>query len=236
VTIFIPTVPHSGTWFLLELFKTNPLLHNVELGFVMFKEDHRSLEKRNVIHTHLHGNDHVLENLATKRGKMHDKLGRNFYRDFNMPLMDAMVKQFATVVPVRDPLASIVSRHRRHPEFAPHNYMIEGWLHVIRKWARDDIFYVPIDTELSAEERSILLNHMCDHCALKPWSAVEKWAEKWTRKNVTALRPEFAERYKAGDVDWIRKTFPNEWAQLVEYRGVLQPFLETLGYKDLLWW
>lgn len=231
--IFCPTVQHSGTWFLLDLFKTNPKIHVSEMGFVLYTDKKMAINKINMVHTHV-SMGHVVEKLAKQRGKHYDRLGHQYYSHWNDELSWVMGRAFPTVMPVRDPLASIISLHRRHPDLKPHTWIVDSWLKIANIEGLWEPFFVPVDLKMTDKERLVLLSNMVGHCGLDPWPEVNRWAIEWPVRNKTGVKPYMLDKYKQRDADYLAYYFPEEWKALKE--SPLRPFFEKLGYKGMLWW
>ncbi len=136
----------------------------------------------------------------------------------------------------RDPLLSLISRFQRFPEkedldiletfvwmakyvyrFSPHLYKI-----------------VSIDL-IQLEKRIHELKEILDWFNLDTdEDYIKRWADRWPK--IPTLEYELKEKYHAGDVSFIKQTMPVLWNLLIRKEDILRPWLESIGYKDLLWW
>lgn len=236
--IFLATVQHTGTWFLMGLFETNPLLRHTQLIDVIFDTNQLGLHRPTVIHAHLSENDEVLEKLV-QAGREDCIPARNFYRDWNIPLCEMLVRKCPTVIPMIDPLKSIIERHRRHPNFAPHTYLVENWLKILRGWVGaahiSDPFFQPIELEQTYPDRMDQVLQLVRHCGLEPWPAIGAYVREWGGKNTTTVGADVAAKYDNGDVAYMEKTFPAE-IDLLRESDDLKGLFEQHGYKELMWW
>lgn len=232
-TIFLPTVRHSGTIFLLEFFRLGGF-PTVNLDRTLFAGDHIPHHTAAVIHTHIDVNLPVVKALHARAPKPAHELAINFYEYLNLPLADALGRTLPMVIPMRDPLLSVITRHTRHPEQAPHTYLIRSW-----EWIHDAYglqpFYVPVDQERSKSDRVSLLMAMLRHCEIQPWAHAPGYAEAWKSVNSVAGATEARAAYARRDKGWFEEHFPEEWATLKSSHDVRRLFKKQ-GYEDLLWW
>lgn len=126
---------------------------------------------------------------------------------------------FPVVMPVRDPLASLVTRHGRHPEKYPHGNLLAAWYSwlLIAEYA----FIVPVDLNPDWEGLS-------RHCGLEPTAPPEI--------QNSSSRTTWHDAYGRGDVDFLKRELKASWRYLTRLEKKLRPKLEDLGYRDLLWW
>lgn len=214
--IFLLSPHHTGTWFLFDLFKTNPLLHTAELGFIMVRDKMLSEDKPTVLHMHVN---------TDKPRRFHD-----FWHE---ALMGLCGKNLPTVMPMRDPLASIVSRERRHPEFTPHLFLIDAWISIHHSKREEyDPYFVPIDRPDMDREK--LLLGMAKHCGLEPWPGLHEWIKDWPVRNATNVAYDLRNAYLVKDVAYLEKRLPRAFKHLRS--STLQVFFEEHGYKDLMWY
>jgi len=236
--IFLATVQHTGTWFLMGLFETHPQLRHTQLIDVIFGTNQLGLHRPTVIHAHMSENDVVLEKLVAA-GREDCIQARNFYRDWNNPLVEMLARKCPTVIPMIDPLKSMIERHRRHPNFAPHTYLVENWNHIVEKWWHGnevaDPFFQPIELEQPFEKRLEQVHNLVRHCGLEPWPEIELYVREWGGKNTTTMGADVAAKYDSRDVAYMEATFPAEMALLRE-SGNLKLLFEEHGYKELMWW
>ncbi len=230
--IFLPTVRHSGTIFLQKFFqKGGYKLVNVDR--MMFAGEYLPPTTRAIIHTHIDVNLPVVRSLHAQKPNPNHLLGINYYANFNEYLILALAGAMPTVVPMRDPLLSIITRHSRHPEQAPHTYLIESWQPLCDF---RNLFFVPVDLPWTTDERVGLLNSMLAHCKAEPWPGVNDYAREWEPINaVPGGAPQARAAYARKDKGWFEEHFPEEWEALGA-AGDVRDLFEQEGYEDLLWW
>ena len=123
--IFAPSVQHTGTWFLLELLKR----HSKVDGVIMFGDMRERVPepgKKYILHVHIGDGSSPL-NLP--------------YHSTYMAL-DVVTRILKTAIPLRDPLLSMLSRHKRHPALS-HSYLVDGFVYLAKM--RADCFFLPVD-------------------------------------------------------------------------------------------
>lgn len=226
--IFLPTVRHSGTWFLQRLFQMGGY-KVVNLDRMLFGGEFIPPNRKAVIHTHIDVNLPVVKALHARAPKPAHQLAINYYERLNDGMIEAFAKWLPVVMPMRDPLLSIITRHARHPEQAPHTYLVESWQDV-----PPEAFFVPVDRAFSAPERMAILRAMLKHCKVKPWPGIDAYARAWKPVNSMPGAPDARVAYKRKDAGWFEDHFPEEWEMLKEAAYVRRLF-EKQGYEDLLW-
>lgn len=205
--IFAPSVQHTGTWFLLHLLKHHSKLDALIL-FNKMREQIPEPDKRYILHVHIGDG------------------GRPSYG-----ALDIMMRVLKTVIPLRDPLLSLLSRHKRHPTLS-HFYLVDGFTYLAQI---PDCFFLPVDILRSPDERRGALNGLFDYLGLEREPFIDEWAEQWKVVNKTSVL--FPERgwYREGAVNKLRGLFPEEFDYLQTYAYILKPFLSKHGYKDFIW-
>ncbi|MCK4822899.1 hypothetical protein KA005_44465, partial [bacterium] len=240
--IFCPTVPQSGTWFVLRLFER--LGCKIMDSTRVKKEGVQS--ELSILHTHIFpfyynpapykeswpsfGGDPIQEYIVRK-----NKLSIGCIK-----LLSSMYK---TIIPIRDPLASLLTREARAPNLR-HFYIVDGYVEIARELANyPNVKFFPIDLNLSFDERKKLLVDVVTHCgfdAVQYDVLLGDIATHWKKENVTPNN-RFHEPYEKGDLDTIQKWLGPKWAEVVHLKnmgGILIPFLSALGYnekKTLIW-
>lgn len=245
--IFCPTAPQSGTWFALRFFER--LGCRIEhVGEIISRKEDRCVKQEwpVILHAHIFpfyynpspykeawpsfGGDPVQEYIVRK-----NKIA--------MGAIKLLCSMHKTVIPIRDPLASLLTREARAPNLR-HFYIVDAFVEIARELANHpNVKFLPVDLDLNFNERKSLLEGVVSHCDLD----VEQFAEVihdvatyWKRENVTPNN-RFHKPYKKGDLDTIQKWLGQKWAEVVHLKnfgGVLIPFLSNLGYnkkKTLIW-
>jgi len=247
--IFVPSVQHTGTWFVLGFLKH--FIPNVkELTFIL--EEGIEQEKLDVFHKHAYA--HPLDQPTV--AMIHLPIVRYLNFDVNYPQTHferrwygnmgtmrsvsiqtilTLCNFFKTVIPVRDPMAAILSRETRHPQFR-HFYIVDGFAALATEFAKHpNVKFFPVDMTDDVDIRRKLLVDVLTHCEIDPaphGSFLDEFAEKWEPKNATPGN-KYAELYRAGDMEQIRLLLGPKWAE-IEYlknmAAIIMPFLGGLGY------
>ena len=248
--VFVPSVQHTGTWFVINFLK-NFFEYSREVTFLLEDDDmkpedanvlyrpkySRSLDKPTVVHVHLPISRNPsadvdffgtwfdstwIQNLATKR---------------SLPVQTLLLlcNFFKTVIPVRDPMAAILTREARHPQFR-HFCIVDGFVALATEFAKHpNVKFLPIDMAGTVEERAAILRDVLVHVGLDPnrhLATLHDLAHKWAPQNQTPGN-RFKWLYQNNDLDGIRLLLGPKWAE-VEYlrnmSSVILPFLADLGY------
>ena len=120
--IFLHSVHHTGTWFLLQFFIDHP---DIKEWFTIekFLELDHFPEHPYLVHCHMCLEDpDLLKDFAERPSKY---LGR--------PLTDAFLNTYPSIIMLRDPLLAIITRHNRHPEM-DHSFIIHGFMEIVLKY------------------------------------------------------------------------------------------------------
>lgn len=131
------------------------------------------------------------------------------------------------VVPVRDPLLSLISRQERHPDL-DHTYIVKGFTGLGKLRAT----FIPVDLN---RDRKELLTGVLNEAGLGWAKYADDWVTSWPRKNSRKDYP-LMDLYKKGDLGAIRKQIPMSLALLQSKESEIRPFLESQGYENLMWW
>jgi hypothetical protein len=225
--IFVPTIQHTGTWFLLNFLQnfTPNLIEN--LGCM--KKEGR-ISKPVIIHPHFP--------IRGELGKEEIETSKTM----SVGEIYILSKIFKTIIPIRDPMAAILTREARHPELR-HFYIVDAFLQVATRFVGNpNVKFFPIDLYKTFEERRKLLISIVNHCQINPdlhGDLIDTFARKWKVKNKTPSN-RFKKLYIGKDLSRLEFLLGPKWAE-IEYLkrqgGVIAPFLFNLGYSggDLLW-
>jgi hypothetical protein len=225
--IFLPTVRHSGTWFIQKLFQQGGY-KIVNLDRALFAGEHIPSDGKAIIHTHIDVNLPVIKAMHAKHPKRNHALAIQFYEKLNENLIDTFAHTLPTLIPMRDPLLSVITRHARHPEQAPHTYLIDSWRDIP---IDAKPFFIPVDLGPKPEK----LWGALEHCGVKPWPGMNAYAKAWTKQNTVPGAPDARAAYARRDKAWFEEHLPAEWAALRKSHD-LRAHFEHHGYEDLLWW
>lgn len=215
--LFCPTVPHTGTTFIIRFFKGDPAIKSFQsLSFLKRFHGDWFVPGLNLVHAH-----------------------------FDEDLFDLIIqfkKKWPIVVSLRDPLLSVLTKHYRGTKIESPVGCFVKLVEMIdlTKTAYKPI-YLPVDlmTQLPVEKR---IKRFVG--ALEPLKFLDKahclyWAREWpyvASKGDSRRSYYLKDLYHNHEAKAIKKIVPEEWAALEKARPLLQPFLEARGYRDLLWW
>ena len=213
--IFAPSVQHTGTWFLLELLKR----HSKVDDLIMFGEMRERVPepgKKYILHVHVGDGGSPL-NLP--------------YHSTYMAL-DVVSRLLKTAIPLRDPLLSMLSRHKRHPTLS-HFYLVDGFVYLAKM--RADCFFLPVDILRSPDERKKALNGLFDYLGLEREPFIDEWVKQWKVVNENPIPYSEIEWYRQGAVNKLRLLFRGEFDYLKANAHIIKPFLFKQGYTNLIW-
>jgi hypothetical protein len=160
-----------------------------------------------------------------------------------------LANMHTTVIPVRDPLAMLLTRETRAPNLR-HFHLVDAWVDVVRELGdHPNVFFFPVDLDYTEDtkfdERKKLLMSVCSHCEIDPVAVdaiLGDFATHWKRVNPSPGN-RFREPYEAGDIDKLQEMLGEKWAEVVHLKNMgsyLAPFLGELGYdgrkKTLIWY
>ena len=246
--IMLTTVQHTGTWFMISLLCDHPAVNGfVELhqaclvalsGDPLTQRKHQArldLAGINVVHTHY---------WAWENSKEDAVRGAVFTLMCTLP----------SVVTLRDPLRSLITRESRHPNL-DHEDLLDAWVHMVENLeALSKVnaapFLFPIDLRQAEADRRELILRMFEHVmpsgdhigyAAKraaTWpteAAIIRDVDLRLRYNTKRDSP-LRDAYNARDVAFIKSSLGGKWDALQRRENSLRPFLEEQGYRGLMWW
>jgi len=212
-SVAVLSIQHTGTWFAIDFLRSHPMAGPFhELVEVIHAG---GLVTRSVIHAHLIKDVHPAD--------AHKHMGFE-----GLAILAATGR---VIVPIRDPMLSLITRHARHP-MMDHRYIVQAYQALAR--LRPPVTYLPVDqTPLGRENR---LRAVLGAAGLPALTGhVEAWAHHWPAKNPTHLSAE-KQAYHNGDWGHLRKAMGAEIAALLSAKSDLVPFLSELRYHALPWW
>jgi len=141
-----------------------------------------------------------------------------------------------TVVPLRDPLLSLITRHQQGDSMD--NLVID----VVGAWQwlalnKLNPLYFPVDQKFGEWERHDLGCYMYADLRFEGFMQGDvHWPfSDWTPVNSQGDYP-LKTAYYAGDFDRIKAEIGQPVHYLQDIEGVLRPLLEREGYRELIWW
>ncbi len=204
----------------------------VNLDRMLFGGEHIPANTKAVIHTHIDVNLPVIRAMHARVPKAAHELALHHYQHLNEIMIESFSETLPTLIPMRDPLLSIITRHTRHPEQVPHTYLATSWRYVPYD---NNPFYIPVDLPFTVKERVGMVRAALAHCSVKPWPGVDKYARNWKPVNAVPGATAARQAYARKDKGWFEEHFPEEMCALKSSRQVRELF-EREGYEDLLWW
>lgn len=212
------SVQHTGTWFAIEFLRGHPEAGDFFEVRKLLGET-LPLTPHHVLQIHL-GDSEGSGGLPIESQKFAGE--EAFFR---------MAFAGRAVVPVRDPLLSILTRQNRHP-YLDHRYIVQGFR--ILASAPEETIFLPIDGPSSG--RRELLEGVLERLG---WPAAPDYVEEvacaWEKRNSSG-DSRLKRAYRRGDFEALRRVMPEELEELLHSRDQLRPFLSRLGYEDLSWW
>ena len=244
--IFCPTIQHTGTWFVLRFLEK--LGYQIVLPQKALHSDW-VLEREVPVVLHAHIVPFYYKPTPFFKGTFvsygRDPLEQFVVRKDQLSVSDIklLCHLYKTIIPIRDPLAAILTREVRGPEIR-HFFIVDAYREMIQGLSMcPNVKFFPIDLDYTFKERKSLLEKTVQHCSLEVEQyihVINDTAKSWQKENPT---PEnrFHEPYEAGDIDTIRQWLGPKWAEvqyLKNMRSIIYPFLSRLGYgkkKKLIW-
>lgn len=153
-------------------------------------------------------------------------------------ILHDLIGRYPSFSATRDPLLSIITRQERVPDLK-HFYIIDGFLSLVKLIEVHSLLLVPVDLYVrkTVSERLSLLHRMLEVVDLPEEPYVESWAAIWPKYNFSPGDPSrLRQGYDSGDLNIIMEYIPEEYSYLKSKEAVLKPFLQKLGYENLLWW
>jgi len=213
--ILLPSIQHTGTWFVIDILQKS--------GYTAVPYNPDWTDKNTALYAHFP--------LSTGNGILPQEEGKFI----SLEGLKWAVEQFGNcpiIIPLRDPLAAIITRQQRHPEM-PHKYIIDGFLSFMQDFHDFNVLWFPVDLYTGRNGRLDLLEKLEKHIH-RIISYKHTIATEWQQKNTQGIYP-LKEAYLKCDLAEIKNTIPCEWKYLIKNKSLLKPFFEEQGYKDLLW-
>lgn len=222
-TVFLASVPHTGTQF-TRAFLNEALgeVNEITTSALIGSRDQRYRRE---------GSGDTLAETAGLDPQRTNLVYGHLVRD-HMPTLLALAAHVPTVVPVRDPLASVISREVRNTHERPHETQFAAWQEFPKMMA-----WKPAMVCIDRPSLRFLLEMAAQVVNPQyPIAVAERWRENWPRYNESAPHP-LKEAYAAGDRRAVERGLgPQVWRMLRGLEDELRPVLESFGYRALLWW
>ena len=247
--VFVPSIQHTGTWFIIDFLKnfipdvrelTFLLELNIKDGRADINHEHvyeNPLDKPSIVQIHFP----IVRYLNFDVGYPQTPFERRWYsnlgtmRSVSIQTILMTCNFFKTVIPVRNPMAAILSREARHPQLR-HFYIVDGFIALATEFAKHpNVKFLPIDMTEDVSLRRQMLLDVLIHCGIDatPHGALlDEMAVKWEPRNSTPNN-RYAELYKENKFDEIKNLLGAKWAEIEYFQNmsaIILPFLSDLGY------
>jgi hypothetical protein len=161
----------------------------------------------------------------------YDAVTSPFYRWYPQSAKEATMLVVPTLSPLRDPLLCMIRAWHREPPLYPYDWLMDAWINLARKGNTLGIKFwrmEPFDLQgfLNAVKAVGL---SCPDAWIAGLTPNEKINDT---PGECDLRVDYANR----NTLTLEKKLPSPWRRLREVQPILRPFLETYGFRDLLWW
>ena len=241
--IVLATVPHTGTWFMVEFLRTHPEVTNFVEIQVLQKAGNLPADSK-----------------AGRRGLVSDRVNLvqgHFGPLPHQKLLLAFAALCPLIIPLRDPLLALITAHHRGQDVLQAGKI---WRELATQIDAERDFYQPLyvpldllpigkfklpgDFQLSAMRLEKLVQALyvanlsdTDSSEWASFKHAQKWAEEWLhdKYNSRGMYP-LKEAYLAGDKKKIRDAMPEAYYFLEQSEDALRPMLEREGYRELMWW
>ena len=247
--IFVPSIQHTGTWFVLRFLQhfipdikqlTFLLEGDIKPGRADLLHEHtysQPLERPTIVQIHfpiVRHSDFEMRNPETYfERRWYSNLGT--MRSVSIQTILMLCNFFKTVIPVRNPMAAILSREARHPQLR-HFYIVDGFVALATEFAKHpNVKFLPIDMTDDVDVRRKLLLDVLVHCGIDPaphGKLLDEVAEKWEPENATPGN-KYVPLYKQGNMEKIKSLLGPKWAEIEYFQNmsaIILPFMASLGY------
>ncbi len=207
--LFCPTVPHTGTGFLIDFLRHDPAVQ----GFTTLRDAIRS-----------HGE--IAPGL---------KLVHSHFDEDLLGLIKEFAEQWPTVISLRDPLLAVLTGYNR--DCGDYTHLVEHFVRLVEMMSGREPVYLPLDLMGRLPLRERVQQFVTALAPLENLDRSHRLERAYQWPSVDS-RGEYSLKalYSKRKRKMIQRAVPREWNALVAARPVLQPFLEARGYEKLLWW
>ena len=173
--------------------------------------------------------------------------------------VDLLSGDFSTLVPVRDPLRVLASVTARGGADGANGGNVDSTLasfsFMATLWARKrrGISWLPVDlvSELPSGGRASFLDRVSRSLGLdfdmdlvanfgEKWPGVGTWTDYVMAHRLgghfCSIGDTLKKRLEDGDAQGVARAIPYSFNQLRKREDEFRPFLDGLGYKNLIWW
>ncbi len=223
IPVFVLSVQHTGTWFTIDMLRWNPAITQfIELHNVLYANEAIERDGRPLIHVHL----------CDEHAEHPEK-----FKHVTTPVAEAISTVAPVIIPLRDPLLAMITRHVRQPDL-DHSYIVRAF----SAMAESSVLtkrccFLPIDAREDETARRLRLRNVHEFLGL-PWhDGLDEIATQWKAPayNVTPDH-ELKQAYHAGDLLAIRRAMPVEFDLLRDNARLIGEFLRSKGYRTAFAW
>ncbi len=159
----------------------------------------------------------------------------------NLSYIENLSQWYPCIVPVRDPLASLITQKQRSPNSSA-AWILDRWKLIVTSFP-ENVKYAVLDTPGAGEKdwRLHTLAVVASYVEVL-WShntegVMNTWANTWPmlKFNSQGVYPAKLALWE-GDLDYIKVFLGDDYKILEDAREWLKPFLEAVGYEKLIWW
>lgn len=242
--IYVPSVHHTGTWFTVAFLLSHPDIK----GFVQLKNiENLIVSDEGQEHSIVtgHPEEKISEDINTNENGINILQSHILFKDSGHPEMElsqqALILSLPCIIPLRDPLLSLVTRHQRQPHQS-HLRLISEWAVLVRFLNNispvKKPFFLPLDLmgKEKPQKRSDRLSGAFSVAGVIPNGHTEHWSRQWSSGYNSRGDYDLKKRYFEKDVGYLRRTFPDEFTELKRHENLLRPFFDKQGYPSLLWY
>jgi hypothetical protein len=224
--VTVASVHHTGTWFALEFLLWHSQFREVvELHELISGQ--KLVSKEKIVHFHLTGRK------IDSRGDI----------ECDWEKVKKFVKSAKVLVPLRDPLLSLISREKRHPG-GDHRFIIDGFEALsdicgdVDNEYRKEMNWLVVDLSrmLSENDRVIALKNRLVQLRLDEQPYVYRFARDWKKFNSWNDSKHhdcvaYEDAYLMNDWEWLKRQLGNNWDYLVSKMEKIRPMLIKFGYS-----
>lgn len=231
--IFVWSVQHTGTWSTIDWLERR--------GLFSFADERAIKQSMNSLGLGTDIGSRLIVQAVSPNGIYQSHVAESRSQSFRLQLMLAYA--LPSIVPLRDPLASLLTGYNRLSHagsgLTPQEH-IDQWLtmaegcRLLAKQNREPTF-IAWDVLDCENGRRALLSSAAKRLGCPDDALDAEFAAQWSVSNSSGSYPAKV-AYEQEDAEWIRRRMPGIWMLLKEAQPDLRPFLEAQGYRDLMWW
>jgi len=214
--VVVASVQHTGTWFLVHLLRQHSMLTSFAEFADLQHPDTASHPMPSVVQFHLTGAG------FRSRGDLDGVEGM---------LGDLATRGVGIAIPVRDPVLSLLTRRRRHPDL-DHSFIVDGFRRISILPYVMPVSFLPVGIDADCVEFFGKLGIALGGDDLKRVVGVSKARPVINSSGMDDVTREYLE----GRVGPVIEALPREMDRLFAMREIVVPFLKNLGFGEQPWW